>query len=449
MTEPRLGQAESVTLGLLVAPGLPEQLGPELADALAPLLAERVTDAVDWSVPVLTDPAAGDPHGGATAMVDAARRRMLEEGWDLAIVVTDLPLRSGRRPVVADASATHGVALLSLPALGAVGLRRRSLDALLRLVDGLAGENLDLRTTSGAAEDAARAARRHRIDRRLLELAAPVRPERADDDDIDMRFVAAVVRGNLRLLTGMVRANRPWRLIARLSRALTAAIATVVFALVTSDIWRLADTLGWVRLALLTVLSISGIVVFLTVAHALWERPQLRERREQTILFNVATTLTLTLGVLTLYIALLLLTSAGAALLVDPDAMAQQLGHDVGVTSYIRLAWLAGSLATIAGALGAGLESDAAVREAAYGYRASGATLGSPSQEDERQLDLAGKARRRWCSRRNRRRSTLVTACVPLSGPPTPPWTVQVQLSLCIGSAQACWSFPRPCSSRR
>jgi hypothetical protein len=382
-----VADAESVTLGLLVAPGLPEELGRELADELAPLLAERVTDAVDWSVPVLTDPVAGDPHGGATMMVDAARRRMLEEGWDLAIVLTDLPLRAGPRPVVAGASATHGVALLSLPALGAVGLRRRSLDALLRLVDGLAGESLDVRITSGAADDAARAARRGRIDRRLVELAAPVRPERAASDDIDVRFVAAVVRGNLRLLTGMVHANRPWRLIARLSRALTAAIATVAFALVTSDIWRLADTLSWVRLALLSVLSISGIVVFLTVAHNLWERPQPQERREQAILFNVATTLTLTLGVLTLYVALLVLSIAGAALLVDPDAMAQQLGHDVGFATYVRLAWLAGSLATIAGALGAGLESDAAVREAAYGYRSAGAALGSPSQEDERPLD--------------------------------------------------------------
>jgi len=207
-----------------------------------------------------------------------------------------------------------------------------------------------------------------------------VRPERADDD-IDVRYVAAVVRGNLRLLTGMVRANRPWRLIARLSRALTAAIATVVFALVTSDIWRLADTLGCVRLALLTVLSISGIVVFLIVAHGLWERPQRRGLREQAILFNVATTLTLALGVLTLYVALLLLTIAGAALLVDPDAMRQQLSHDAGLADYVRLTWLAGSLATIAGALGAGLESDAAVREAAYGYRSSDAALGSPSGE--------------------------------------------------------------------
>jgi hypothetical protein len=77
-------------------------------------------------------------------MIDAGRERMVREGWDLAVVLTDVPLRIGRRPVVADASATHGVALASLPALGAVQLRRRTRDAIARLVDGLMGESLQM-----------------------------------------------------------------------------------------------------------------------------------------------------------------------------------------------------------------------------------------------------------------------------------------------------------------
>ena len=54
------------------------------------------------------------------------------------------------------------------------------------------------------------------------------------------------------------------------SRALAAALAAVAFALVTSDIWRLADALGPLRLAVLGIASVALTVVALIVAHGLW-----------------------------------------------------------------------------------------------------------------------------------------------------------------------------------
>ena len=349
-------------LGLLAAPGLPTEIAEELAADLPALLAEHVTDAVSWRVPVLTEPEATHLTSGVDA-IDLGRERMLRHGWDLAVCVTDAPLRIGRRPIVADASATHGVALISLPALGAMQTRRRARDAVIRLVDGLVGESLE--TGHGVA------GRRVRVGRRLAELAAPIRAVEAPDvDDVDLRFVAAVARGNLRLLTGMIRANRPWRLIVRLSRALAAAAAAVALALVTSDLWKLSDALDWIRLLALMVLSVGATVLWLIVSHRLWERPRERASREQTVLFNVATTLTLLLGAAFLYAALFAMTFLGAALVIDSGVMAQALGHDAGIGDYAALAWMASSLGTIAGGLGAGLESDEAVREAAYGYRA-------------------------------------------------------------------------------
>jgi hypothetical protein len=360
----------------LAAPEWPTEVAESLAEDLPGLLADRVTDAVSWRVPVRTDPAVADMSHGVEA-IDFARARLLRDGWDMAVCITDAPLRIGTRPVVADASATHGVALISLPALGAVQTRRRARDAVIRLVDGLVGESLEL------GERGPR--RRARVSHRIASLAAPIRAvEPPDDDDVDLRFVAAVVRGNVRLLAGMVRANRPWRLIVRLSRALAAAAAAVVFALVTSDLWVLADALNWLRLLVLTVLSVGATVLWLIVAHRLWEARQGRGTRQQTVLFNAATTLTLLLGAASLYAALFALTIGAAAVVIDAGVLGEALGHDAGVGDYAALAWMASSLATIAGGLGAGLESDEAVREAAYGYRVERA-----SERDSRSIESA------------------------------------------------------------
>jgi hypothetical protein len=81
------------------------------------------------------------------------------------------------------------------------------------------------------------------------------------------------VNGHLGLLGGMVRANRPWRTILELSRALVVALSTAAFALITSTIWQLGDALGALRLSALSVLTLAAMVVWLIVVQDLWERP--------------------------------------------------------------------------------------------------------------------------------------------------------------------------------
>jgi hypothetical protein len=75
--------------------------------------------------------------------------------------------------------------------------------------------------------------------------------------------------------------------------------------------------------------------------------------------------------------ALFALTIGAAAVVIDAGALA--LGHHAGAGDYAALTWPASSLATIAGGLGAGLESDEAAREAAYRYRDE-----RPSERDSR-----------------------------------------------------------------
>jgi hypothetical protein len=174
----------------------------------------------------------------------------------------------------------------------------------------------------------------------------------------------------------MVRANRPWRLAARLYRALLAAVVAGAYGLVTSDIWRISATAGSTRLALASIASISFTSGAVIAAHGLWERAPDRRLRDQVILFNFATAATVLIGIATLYATLLLMIFAAAELLLSAQAFGSGLGHAVGTGDYATLAWFTASLATVGGALGAGLESDEAVREAAY-------TSSSDSAEDE------------------------------------------------------------------
>ena len=70
-----------------------------------------------------------------------------------------------------------------------------------------------------------------------------------------------------------------------------------------------------------------------------------------------------------LYVAVCVLSLAAALVTIVPSVMTKQLGYHSNFGDSLRLALLASALATIGGALGGALESDAAVREATYAYR--------------------------------------------------------------------------------
>jgi hypothetical protein len=346
-----------VQLGLIATPTLTPDAVAAFAADLASVLRERYP-GVRWEVSHVRD-ALVEPPVDLTGLIDAARNRLLDEGWDLAVVVTDLPLRLSRRPLLTHSSPTHGVALVSLPAFGVRMVSRRLVESTAEAVSILIGDSESDRERDHA---------RRRVHRRLVELAS----DAEDGSGLqEVTFLARVVTGNIRLILGMIRANRPWRLIAHLSRALLAALAAASFALVTFDVWRLATTLNALRLAVLTVVTIGVAVVTLIGAHGLWERSRDRRTREQVVLFNLVTAVTVTFGIASLYAAVFIVALAAAALLIEHTLFEQTVHHPVGVSDYLRLAWFASSLATVGGALGGVVESDAAVREAAYAYRSA------------------------------------------------------------------------------
>ena len=175
--------------------------------------------------------------------------------------------------------------------------------------------------------------------------------------------------GSIRLLTGMVWENRPWRLVPHLAGATAAAAGTAAYAVITSTFWSMADALSPWRLGLITVIAVGAMATWLLVRNNLWEKPQKQSVRKKAYLYNASTLATLFIGVACMYVILYIVTLLAALVAIDSSYLSLRLGHTSGFPQYATIVWLASSIGIVAGALGSSFESEEAVRKATYSKR--------------------------------------------------------------------------------
>jgi hypothetical protein len=297
-----------------------------------------------WDITVVSEPFTTGSEDVDTA-VGRLQDQAREQNWDLVVGLTELPLHDDEgRHLLVESDTEQRTAVLSLPALGGFRMDARARRAVRSLVGGMA---------DGDAEDG------HRV-------ALPR------------------MSGDWRLLLGMVRANRPWRLVPGLKSALVAALATGAVATINSTVWLLAGSLSWWRLAVATIASIVLVVAWLVIDGGLWDRPDddSPQSRERSRLYNASTLVTLLVGVIICYVALFVVNLLWALFVLDPRVMGSYLKAPLGYGDLVVIAWFVASAATVGGGLGSGLESDEAIRAAAYSKR----------EEDRR--DRLARARR-------------------------------------------------------
>ncbi|MCE0763806.1 hypothetical protein LWC35_12935 [Pseudonocardia kujensis] len=347
-TDPDTTDPDTDTLtvvGLLADPNLPGELAERLAEGLPQVLAARLDGPRTWEVETVVEPFEANDRGERA--LDRARERVRRTRWDVAVCLTDVPAKSSGVPVVAQVGERDRVAVVSVPALGGVRLLPRVRDAVVDLVGRLLGID--------AAPSARRPTRRPAVQHE---------PGTTTEDSDEIVLTRG---GSVRLLAGMVRTNRPWRLTVGLGTALAGAAAGSAFGLLYSNIWQLATSLAAWRLALAFVGSLAIFVVWLIVGHRLWERgsPELGLDR----LLNLGTVLTLATGTGLFSLALLVLNSIVASVIIPASYLTRVLGHPAGLTDYVSIVVLATIMGVVAGAVGSGLEDDATVRLVAYGHR--------------------------------------------------------------------------------
>ena len=310
---------------LVADPAAPTEVARTMTD-LSP------SDGSDgWDITVVSEPFTTGSEDVDTALgrlQDEARQR----NWDIVVGLTELPLHDEEgRHLLVETDPAERSAVLSLPALGGFRMHTRARHALRSLISGL-----------------------------------------ADPDTMDEHRVALPRRrGRWRLLVGMVLANRPWLLVPGLKSALVAALATGAVATINNSVWLVATSQSWLRLVVATTASITIAVVWLIVDAKLWDHPDddSPQARGRSRLYNASTVVTLLVGVVICYLALYVVNLAWAYFVLDPGLVGGYLHTKVGHGELFVLAWFVASAATVGGGLGSGLESDKAVRAAAYSKR--------------------------------------------------------------------------------
>ncbi|MFI6582736.1 hypothetical protein [Embleya sp. NPDC050493] len=354
--------SQGVTVVALMAdPDVPTEIAQRLAQTLPDRLADKSGPGHRFDVEVVSEPFTAGTEDPSTLM-HRIMDRGSTENWDIVVALTDLPLHSHGRKLVVNLSHEHGLALLSLPSLGGLRLQTMARRAVEEAVLGLAG------LRAAGAEVPSRIQLRGPFARRF----ASIHPGPVDEEETaDLRYIVSGPRGYLRVLFGMVRANRPWRLVTGLSKALAAALATGAIATLDSNIWSLAVTLSVPRLVIATVGSVGLMIGWLIVDGELWHRtaegsPEAKQRAR---LYNASTVVTVGIGVLVCYLGLLIINLLWALFILNDRVFASMTQTPLHAAEYWTLSWFVASVATVGGALGSGLESDEAIRAAAYSKR--------------------------------------------------------------------------------
>ena len=316
-----------IHVGLVADPASPTKVARRMSDLDPP----DGEDHDAWDIEVVSEPfttGCEDVDTAVARLGDQAR----QHEWDLVVGLTELPLRDDDgRYLLVEADPQRRTAVLSLPALGGVRMHARARHAVRTLVGGMAD------------------------------------PTSQDEHRVPLPRLG----GRGRLLLGMVLANRPWLLVPGLKSALVAALATGAIATINSTVWLLAGSLSWWRLMVATIASITLVVAWIVIDGELWDRPDDNspEARERSRLYNTSTLVTLTTGVIICYVALYAVNLVWALFVLDPAVMGGYLNASLGYGDLFVLAWFVASAATVGGGLGTGLESDEAIRAAAYSKR--------------------------------------------------------------------------------
>lgn len=363
-------------LGLVSAPGLPATICHKISEELGDILSKEIESEKEWEVEVEVDRLTGAVDKVEEIMKQAGSRKEAND-WDYVISLTDLPIFVDGLIVLSDADVDACIAQVSLPAFGLFSTPKKIEKTIIQIVKELyyRGFNRELsvplnKKGPGFLANDKKSRLMNRVPRIFKFTEVERCEEQGENNERTVRFFTnPKVKGRLKVILGMTIANRPWSILPSFKKVVGLAFATGSYMLIFNTLWKLSNIYEIPRFIALTSLAMIGMVAWIILAHNLWEKRTNFNSMRLRGLYNMTTVTTLGISVVIFYIAMFILFLFAVAIFVPANLFEEVIGHSVDLVDYLKLAWLVSSAATVAGAIGAGLEDQEEVRKSTYGYR--------------------------------------------------------------------------------
>ncbi|MFW3458758.1 5,10-methylene-tetrahydrofolate dehydrogenase [Staphylococcus caprae] len=340
------------TVGLIPSPGVAHEHAKKIIPRVKKLLTERIDGDNHWNFDIKVDLMIGSAED-VHESVDKAAKLKEQHQWDYVICLTDLPSISDNKVVISDYNSEKQVAMLSLPSLGVIDLKRKLIKTVTSLIEQLYYE----RPKSKNAP--------HPFVR--MKAVEPEEDESSKERYINTLFIMSWIQ----LVAGLTRANQPWKNIFNFKKIISVAFATGTYISIFSMPWELSVIYSPFRLILLMVIAIVGMAGWLFYAHQLLERKTAKSQRVYRYIYNSTTLVTLSMITLINYFILYILLAISITLFVPVDLFNSWTSAKAQFTftNYLRLIWFVASLGLLAGAMGSTVENEEKIRRITYSYR--------------------------------------------------------------------------------
>jgi len=344
-----------VVIGLITVPGLSERMGRGIIDRLKDLPVTVIDENLDWHFEYRTHPLASSAEFISESF-DKAENIKEDNGWDMAIAISDLPSITDRKVVISEFSRDKQISLISVPALGIMRTGKKLQKLIIHHIGQLyKKEPFDERGRGKTG-----------LPGKITEV-----PSSDEEAGRHRYIVKSTIGGWTRLVAGMTFMNEPWTAVTNLKTIVALSFATGTYISIFSTPWELSLDYSLWRFLLLTTIAVFGVAGWLIYAHNLWERASAKNQPEYRYLYNFTTVATLLGITIVNYLIVYLLLTISIVIFVPMGLFETwtAVEPDVEWTDYLNLIWFASSAGALAGALGSTVEDEEKIHNVTYSYR--------------------------------------------------------------------------------